>query len=124
MTHSHVEIELPWPPSVNTYWRRNGHIYFISAKGKQYRKDIYGIVQERGVAHRFTERLSVDVLASPPDRRKRDLDNILKSLFDSLTHAGVYEDDSQIDQIRIARLPDFIGRVYVTIVPIQTQTGG
>ena len=35
--------------------------------------------------------------AFPPDRRRRDLDNLQKPLLDALQHAGVYEDDSQID---------------------------
>jgi len=39
----------------------------------------------------------------PPDRRKRDVDNILKALLDALTHAGVYEDDSFIDDLRVVR---------------------
>ncbi|NBW20709.1 MAG: RusA family crossover junction endodeoxyribonuclease [Caulobacteraceae bacterium] len=45
----------------------------------------------------------VVIEAFPPDRRKRDLDNILKSLLDALTHAGVWEDDSQIEDLRIYR---------------------
>lgn len=48
-------------------------------------------------------RLSVTVLAIMPDRRRRDLDNILKALFDALTHAGVWLDDEQIDEITIRR---------------------
>ncbi|NBW23084.1 MAG: RusA family crossover junction endodeoxyribonuclease, partial [Caulobacteraceae bacterium] len=41
--------------------------------------------------------------AFPPDKRKRDLDNVLKSLLDALTHANVWDDDSQIDDLRIYR---------------------
>nr|WP_246877229.1 RusA family crossover junction endodeoxyribonuclease [Pantoea ananatis] len=32
----------------------------------------------------------------PLDKRNRDLDNYQKTLFDSLTHAGVWVDDRQI----------------------------
>jgi crossover junction endodeoxyribonuclease RusA len=48
-------------------------------------------------------RLSIHVALYPPDRRKRDLDNVLKSLLDACEHAGCYENDSQIDEIRIVR---------------------
>ena len=48
-------------------------------------------------------RIKVTIEAFPPDRRTRDLDNILKALFDALCHAGAYEDDSQIDEIHILR---------------------
>ena len=37
----------------------------------------------------------------PPDKRKRDIDNILKALLDSLTNAKVYLDDSLIKQLDI-----------------------
>lgn len=48
-------------------------------------------------------RLMIEILAFPPDRRRRDLDNILKATLDSLTHAAVIEDDCQFDRISIER---------------------
>jgi crossover junction endodeoxyribonuclease RusA len=45
----------------------------------------------------------VDVELRPPTRAKRDLDNYLKALFDSLTHAEVWVDDSQIDELTVRR---------------------
>jgi crossover junction endodeoxyribonuclease RusA len=51
----------------------------------------------------LTERLSVTITANPPDLRKRDLDNLLKQTLDALQHAGIFKDDSQIDQILIRR---------------------
>ena len=39
----------------------------------------------------------------PPDRRRRDLDNLLKSVQDSLAQTGLYEDDSQIDLLLVRR---------------------
>lgn len=40
--------------------------------------------------------LEVEILAYPPDKRKRDLDNIKKALFDALQNVGLFEDDCQI----------------------------
>ena len=63
-------------------------------------------------------RISVRVDAAPPDRRVRDLDNISKALLDALTHAGVWRDDSQIDDLRIVRCdPERGGCVVVYAVP-------
>jgi crossover junction endodeoxyribonuclease RusA len=48
-------------------------------------------------------RLSVAIVAHPPDNRRRDLDNMMKGLLDGLVHAQVIEDDSQIDRLSIQR---------------------
>lgn len=50
-------------------------------------------------------RLAVHVALFPPDRRKRDVDNILKPLLDACEHAGCFVDDSQIDELHIIRQP-------------------
>ena len=108
-------IELPWPPSINHYWRhaKNGH--YISQEGINFRKTVqYLCLPHRGV---FDEnsRFAVVIEAFPPDRRKRDLDNVLKSLLDSLQHAGIYKDDNQIDFLSINRNTELLKKVIVTI---------
>ncbi len=35
----------------------------------------------------------------PPNRARRDLDNCFKALFDALTHAGIWQDNSQVKQL-------------------------
>ena len=86
------QFVLPYPPSVNTYWRRRGSQYYISDKGQKYRKDVQQIIRQLKL-----------VIADVPDSRRRDLDNILKGLLDSLIHAGFAEDDEQFDDIRVIR---------------------
>ena len=63
----------------------------------------------------YDKRLSLFICAFPPDKRHRDLDNILKALEDSLQHAEVYKNDYQIDSIYIKRMPDLLGQVVVKI---------
>lgn len=65
------------------------------------------------------DRLALEVFAHPPDKRRRDIDNILKCLCDGLQHAGVYEDDCQIDDIHISRAKTHGGIVLVEISVIQ-----
>lgn len=110
-----LNIVLDWPPSINQYWRRHGNRYFISAEGQQYRKNVIYSCYEYKQCFPKENRLRVDIEAYPPDKRRRDLDNVLKSLLDSLQHAGVYEDDCQIDKLSIIRLQPLCGKVAVTI---------
>ena len=51
------------------------------------------------------EPLIAHIVACPPDRRRRDMDNYNKGLLDALTHAGIYPDDSDIDDLRVQRGP-------------------
>lgn len=115
-------LELPWPPSNNTYYRRVGAKTLISAKGRDYCKAVTAHCLAAGV--RKTEgRLQVAIVACPPDRRRRDLDNMLKGLLDALTHGGAWDDDSQIDHLTIQRGPIKAGGV-VTVSIEQIQAAG
>lgn len=120
-----IDLALPWPPSVNTYWRHpsSGALagrHLISAAGRKYRALVHSKTAALGVKP-AVGRLAISILASPPDRRRRDLDNVLKSLLDSLVHAGVVEDDELFDVICIARAaPAAPGEVRVRIA--QTES--
>jgi len=94
-------IELPWPPSVNTYWRTFQGRMIISAAGRKYRKDVQDAVMLQKANKHIGGAVKITIEALRPDNRKRDLDNLLKATLDSLSHAGVYLDDSQISDLRI-----------------------
>lgn len=96
-----LHLVLPYPPSINSYYgrTRTGQVY-IKEKGRDYRKHL---VETINSLETFSERIQLEVLLFPPDRRRRDLDNILKCLLDALTHSKVYEDDSQIDVLIVKR---------------------
>lgn len=113
---SEGEIVLPWPPSVNHYWRRskNGMMH-ISAEGVAFRQAAAWNALQQKAPKQLAGDLIVDIEAFMPDKRRRDLDNILKALLDALTHAGVWLDDSQIVDLRIRRAKTIGGMVKVKI---------
>jgi crossover junction endodeoxyribonuclease RusA len=118
-----VTLDLPWPPSVNAYWRSVAGRTIVSAPGRAYRTDAYNAIHNRPGARarvpRVDGRVRVTITAHPPDHRRRDLDNLLKATLDALVYANVLEDDGTIDDLRITRAaPAKLGRIILTIEAI------
>ncbi len=88
-------VELPYPPSVNHYFRVFRGRTVISRQGRAFRQTVCSILAAAGVRP-MPGRLCVSVEVYPPDHRRRDLDNALKALLDAMEHGGAYVDDSQI----------------------------
>ena len=60
--------------------------------------------------------MAMTIEVYPPDRRRRDIDNLLKAVLDACQHGGAFPDDSRIVWLLIYRaqiVPG--GRVVVTI---------
>ena len=110
-----LAIMLPWPPSVNTYWRMVNGRMIISKDGRDYRKNVADQIDRQRARKHFDGPLRLTVEAHRPDNRRRDLDNLLKATLDSLAHAGVYEDDSQIKDLRIFWAPNIGGMLKIKI---------
>ena len=115
MDRGPVVMTLPWPPTVNTYWRSVGGRVLISKNGREYRQAVAELAAAEDWPKFGAQRVSVRIEAWMPDKRRRDLDNLLKSLLDSLTHAGVLDDDSQIDWLAIWRAPLIGGMCKVEV---------
>ena len=103
-----IKIKLPYPPSINHYYKngRNG-IRYVGERGQQYRLEVLAIVRSLGVIILGDSPVSVTIWLHQKDRRKRDIDNCQKCLFDALTHAGVWIDDSQIYELSIKKGNNF-----------------
>ncbi len=97
-----IRLTLPYPPSVNHYWRHVGNRVLISKEGRKYRAAVSSLLNRKNV-ETLTGDLIVDIVVYPPDRRRRDVDNCLKAMLDSMQWGGAYEDDSQIVRLTIEK---------------------
>ncbi|MDE5192729.1 RusA family crossover junction endodeoxyribonuclease [Citrobacter freundii] len=126
-----MKLILPFPPSVNTYWRHPNKGPFagkslISAAGRRFQSEVCAAIIEqlRRLPKPTAVPASVEIVLFPPDNRNRDLDNYNKALFDALTHAGVWEDDSQVKRMLVEWGPVIPkGKVEITINKYEIKAG-
>lgn len=121
-----LTIELPFPPSMNTYWRHVGAKVLVSREGRVYRDLVSKLILLGPHWNQLplVGRLAMHIVARAKDRRARDLDNLGKAILDSLQYAGVYPNDSHIDDLHFVRGDtDPTGSVTVTISIIQPEEG-
>ena len=119
-----IELTLPWPPSVNRYWRMNNTRMIISWAGRAYRKAVVDQVLLQARGKKTKGKVRVIIEAWRPDNRRRDLDNLLKAVLDSMGHAGLYVDDSLIADLRIYWAPDIGGMLKIKIEELDEQKDG
>jgi len=124
-----MKLVLPFPPSVNTYWRSptkgpsKGRV-LISAKGREYKAKVRRAVIEqlRALPKASSALADIDILLFPPDARDRDIDNFNKALLDALTYASVWVDDKQVKRMTIEWGPKVKGgKVEITIIEFKPR---
>lgn len=100
----HLSIVLPLPPSVNVLYgtARNGQ-KFLTSEQRAFRAHAAQILHATG-RDAFAGRLEMQVTLYFANRRRADIDNRLKAVFDACTHGGAYHDDSQIDVLHVERV--------------------
>lgn len=131
-----IKLELPWPPTVNHY-KRLGHTTrtktgryfqprFNSPETKRFYYDVWVRVQQLDRLQRaifaYGEDFDLEVMLRlhPPDNRRRDIDNVIKPIFDGLQRSGIIKNDYQIARLLVER-KDIIaeGKVIVSIAELE-----
>ena len=117
-----AELVLPFPPSMNTYWRTWNGRTLLSKAGRQYKTAVYGYCLENRVPKFGEQRVKFSMVLRPKDKRQRDIDNYAKAVLDALQYAGIIEDDWQVDHLEMIRgEPVVDGCVQVTIETYPTS---
>lgn len=115
-----IILTLPYPPSVNHY-KSVGRI-IKTKKGGLYQKRINSVATKtfyyevwlkiRSYMHLnrmetaldSTISLQVCIEQHPPDKRRRDVDNCIKIILDSLQRGGLIKDDNQISRLIVQKM--------------------
>lgn len=115
-----IAMELPYPPSVNSYWVHRQRGTFISDKGVAYRKAVKVALWQAKVYQPMTGTIHMVLKLYPPDKRRRDIDNTLKAILDSLQHGGLMRDDCQVKKLEVEMCPEIQDRVELFAKEIET----
>ena len=109
------DLVLPWPPSVNTYWRTFRGRMILSKFGRLYQTAVAEQVVTQSCPKFGDKNIKVTIAAYRPDKRRRDLDNLPKAVLDGMCSAGVYDDDSQIVDLRIYWADEIGGMLKIKV---------
>lgn len=113
---------LPYPPSANTIWRAvNGR----TIKSLAYRKWLKAghelITLQKPV--KVLGRYKLTIVATRPDNRARDIDNLAKPTSDLLKLAGVIEDDHLCESLFLCWSAEAPRKDATVRVEIEPATG-
>lgn len=89
-----AEIHLPFPVSVNASHRAVKGRSILSARMRDWREEAGWMLNQQHCP-RFTAPVEIHVFLTPPDRRRRDLDNSFKAILDLLKVHQIIIDDSR-----------------------------
>ena len=117
-----IFLNLPFPPSVNSYRTVYRGMMRLSKEGRQFKAAVADYVVEYKVPKLGDSKLRISMVLFPRDKRKIDIDNRIKSVLDALQDAGVFDDDFQVDELSIVRgKPIKGGAIRVMIEQIETS---
>ena len=118
-------LTLPWPPSVNGYWRSivRGRgkaarpTQILSERARDYLQACAAAIYEQGHPPIFDTRVRITEHFYPPTKRGYDIDNYRKGYRDALVKCGVLADDELIyeDHGRKCSPAKGNGRIEITI---------
>ena len=114
-----IFLELPLPPTINSYWGFSGHRRFLTLTAREFKTAVAHAVSLQKV--RFGDaKLEMTVTINFRDRRIADISNRIKALEDALVQAGLMDDDSQIKVLHVYEGPIVKGgkcSVKINVLP-------
>lgn len=120
-----VGMCLPFPITLSACFKNvRGNGRAATDRYTAYKAEAARMILAQG-APKVSGPVVVEVALTAPDRRKRDADNLMKCLFDTLVHNGVIEDDNNRVVVAFSvRWVDEQAPCHVTVRPVCAGTGG
>lgn len=104
-----LEFTIPYPPSVNKYWKPrqptsySSKRFYVNPKVIKFKHEVALIKIIHKIQKIPKEKLLLELQIYPPDKRKRDTDNLGKAICDALQDAGIFDDDFQVEILLMQR---------------------
>lgn len=70
---------------------------------QKYVEDCLFLLKTQKINPIMADKLHVNLFIYPPDKRRRDIDNVCKVILDTLQRAGIYDDDFKIWKLTVER---------------------
>lgn len=97
-------LKLPFPPSTNSLFAGKTR-RFKSKRYQVWLAEAWPAVQDQIGSERISGPWSIELRAVRPDKRRRDVDNLLKATIDLLVACGVVGDDSEMQSVFASWVP-------------------
>jgi Holliday junction resolvase RusA-like endonuclease len=98
---------------INRYWAMGPRGIYVTSRGRAYRRSVREAVLSLSPGHvpSWARKVVVSVVSVVARMRRDgrpfvDVDAFIKPTLDALTHAGVWDDDSVVDELRATRSYD------------------
>ncbi len=114
---------LPVPKS-NRYIRRRDGKVFKPPRVSNWEARALWEIKSQFNSESLKKPLSVEVIFFLPDNRKRDIDNMLKTLWDILERAGVIENDNLIYETKTLKVyGESVSGTVIVLKPFRNRRG-
>lgn len=102
-----TQIILPLPPSVNRLWRtKPGGGVYRSPKYAEWRNAAIWQASVQIKSQKIEGPFAIRLAFVRPDKRRRDLDNLIKAAMDVIVTVGLVEDDCLCERIEAYWAPE------------------
>lgn len=89
-----TKVELPFPVPLHALWvKHRGGGGVPSKRYQEFGREAWAMIAQQR-PQKVKGAVSANILLVAPDKRRRDGDNLLKCVFDTLKNNGLIEDDS------------------------------